>query len=951
MIARKLKVFSKLISTKTPLYIFLALLLSVSAQAATLTVTTLADNESDGCTVGQCTLREAVADANNLAGSDTINFQTGLTGVIVLNGNHIFMDSNITINGPGARTLSVSGNNQSRVFIVSNPTLGSATVNISGLTVTGGNALPVLLGATLIGDGGGILNTNGSTLNLTEVTVAGNSATSLGGGIATRALLLDTTVTNITRSTIHNNTSVVGGGGISNVGTQLISSATTTVTNSTISNNSCLAEGGGISNTLGIMNLTNNTISYNNSTVAGGGIVNVAVTPLGTVRLRNNIIATNTAVVNTNLISSDVLGIFTSLGNNLIGNNLNATASFTASVFVGGNPTPNANADLVGRIGVGFQIIDPRLGGLQNNGGPTNTRLQMAGSPAINAGNNCVTNSSCASNNPPFNLTVEQRGAGFPRQVGANVDIGATEGETTAPAAYTVNTLADNETDGCLVNLCTLREAIIDANNTPDANLINFQNGLTGTILLTLGQLVPSSNMTIQGPGARVISVNGNDASRVFLIATPLLGGDITVNISGLNITNGTAFPVGGLAGDGGGILNGALLGLVSGKSTLNLTEVSITDNEATSLGGGVATRLGADTNITRSLIANNTSNAVPFIPGGDVGGGGLSNAILSTTTISNTTVSNNTSLAAAGGILNIAGIVNSTNNTISHNRSVLVGGGVVSLVGVLPPLGVTYLRNTIIARNDALFTTNIISSDVLGILGSFQSLGNNLIGNNLNAELNFTASVFVNATPVPNANADLVGNVVLANQIIDPLLDILANNGGQTDSRLPLSNSPAMNRGNNCVLTNICTPNPGGNNPPFALTTDQRGAGFPRLFDSAVEIGAIEVPLAITSADVTVSGRVMVDTEKFVSGVTIRVTDMNGATRTVMTNNFGYFTIENLEAGETISIQAFHKKYRFTGRILTPSEDVTDLVIIGSSGADFIVGDSEKTEKLDTDF
>lgn len=930
---------------KSVFYVLSFFLLTISAQAATFTVTTLADNESDGCSTNQCTLREAVEAANGAAGSDTINFQTDLSGVIVLNGSQILITSNITINGPGARMLSVSGNNLSRVFAVSNPVVGSATANISGLTITGGNALPVLLNGSLIGDGGGILNTNGATLNLTEVNVTGNAATSLGGGVATRALLLDTTNTNITRSTISNNTSVVGGGGVSNVGTQLISSAVTTITNSTISNNNSLAEGGGVSNTLGIMQLTNNTISYNNSTVAGGGIVNVAVTPLGSVSLRNNIIATNTAVLNTNIISSDALGIFNSLGNNLIGNRLNAEASFSASVIVGGNPTPNVNGDIVGSVSTN-QIIDPLLGNLQNNGGPTNTRLQMFGSPAINRGNNCVVNSSCPSVNPPSPLTTDQRGAGFPRQVGSAVDIGATEGETTAPATYTVTTLADNETDGCLVNQCTLREAITDANNTPDTNLIVFQNGLTGTIFLTAGQLVPSTNMTIRGPGARAISVSGSNGSRVFMIATPILGGDITVSISGINITGGRAFPVGDLAGDGGGILNGALLGVVSGKSTLNLTEVSITGNEATSLGGGVATRLGAETNITRSLVSANTSNAVPFVPGGDVGGGGISNAVLSTTNISNTTITNNTSLAAAGGILNAAGIVNSTNNTISHNRSVLVGGGVVSLVGVLPPLGTTYLRNTIIARNNSLFTTNIISSDVLGVLGSFQSLGNNLIGNNFSAEVNFAASAFVNATPLPNAQADFVGNVAIANQIIDPLLGELRNNGGQTDSRLPAQTSPVINAGNNCVVTNTCAVNPFGKNPPFALTTDQRGAGYPRLIDTAVEIGAIEVPLAPTSADVTISGQVLANNAKYLSRATVSVLLPNGEVRTTITNGFGYFEFRNLEAGETIVVRVSHKQYAFEPQIITPSDDVLDMVITGFSLTDLKMSDGSSATK-----
>ncbi len=498
-------------------------------------------------------------------------------------------------------------------------------------------------------------------------------------------------------------------------------------------------------------------------------------------------------------------------------------------------------------------------------------------------------------------------------------------------ATFTVTTLADNESDGCGINQCTLREAIDDANGNLVSDTINFQAGLTGTITLTMGQLVISSNMTINGPGARLISVNGNDATRVFLIATPILGGDFTADISGLTITNGAAFPVGGLAGDGGGILNGALLGILSGKSTLNLTEVAILDNEATSLGGGIATRLGAETNITRSLIAGNTANALP-LPTSDVGGGGVSNAALSTMTITNTTITNNTSLAAGGGILNAAGIVNLTNNTISHNKSVLLGGGVVSLVGVVPPLGVTYLRNTIIANNDALFTTNIISSDVLGILGSFQSLGNNLIGNNFSAEADFSASVFVGTTPQPNASFDLVGNVVIANQIIDPLLGNLQDNGGPTDSRLPSTLSPVMNAGNNCVVTNTCPTNPNGSNPPFALLTDQRGTGFPRLIDSAVEIGAIEVPLPVLSANVSISGQVLDNTGRAIPRVMVQVTDTSGEIHSAVSNSFGYFTLEGLEAGSTVFIQAFHKRYSFVPQVLTPFEDIFKMTITGES-------------------
>lgn len=127
------------------------------------------------------------------------------------------------------------------------------------------------------------------------------------------------------------------------------------------------------------------------------------------------------------------------------------------------------------------------------------------------------------------------------------------------------------------------------------------------------------------------------------------------------------------------------------------------------------------------------------------------------------------------------------------------------------------------------------------------------------------------------NASLDLVGNVFIGNQIIDPLLGNLQNNGGSTDSRLPSILSPAMNAGNNCVVTNYCPVNPQDNNPPFALLTDQRSTGFPRLIDTAVEIGAIELPLGVLASDISISGQVRTDEGKYLSRVTIRVIRVNG--------------------------------------------------------------------------
>jgi hypothetical protein len=63
---------------------------------------------------------------------------------------------------------------------------------------------------------------------------------------------------------------------------------------------------------------------------------------------------------------------------------------------------------------------NPKLGPLQNNGGPTFSQALLSGSPAIDAGDDSVLG-------PPLTLTTDQRGPGFPRKSGLHVDIGAFE--------------------------------------------------------------------------------------------------------------------------------------------------------------------------------------------------------------------------------------------------------------------------------------------------------------------------------------------------------------------------------------------------------------------------------------------------------------------------------------------------------------------------------------------
>ena len=143
--------------------ILLGVLLVSSAEAATNTVTTLADS-------GAGSLRQALADS---AAGDTIAF--AVTGTIALTSGELVITNSLTISGPGATNLAVSGNSARRVFRISAP---GATVTISGLTICNGKSADGIDGDQWSGgpalspggDGGGILSLGALTLERCHVT-------------------------------------------------------------------------------------------------------------------------------------------------------------------------------------------------------------------------------------------------------------------------------------------------------------------------------------------------------------------------------------------------------------------------------------------------------------------------------------------------------------------------------------------------------------------------------------------------------------------------------------------------------------------------------------------------------------------------------------------------------------------------------------------------------------
>ena len=216
------------------------------ASASTLTVTDCSGSTSDAGS-----LPTAVASA---ASGDTITFKPGLScpakSPITLTST-ISINQNLTITGPGASTMVVSGDNAVEVFAVN-----SGTVTISGLTIENGVS-PA--------GGGGILNDG--TLTINSSTVSGNTDNGESGGGG--GILNEGTLT-INSSTVSGNTANdYPGGGIFNF------TGTLTINSSTVSGNTVNGfPGGGIGNFSGFLTINSSTVSGNTS-VEGAGIISV----------------------------------------------------------------------------------------------------------------------------------------------------------------------------------------------------------------------------------------------------------------------------------------------------------------------------------------------------------------------------------------------------------------------------------------------------------------------------------------------------------------------------------------------------------------------------------------------------------------------------------------------------------------------------------------------------
>lgn len=339
----------------------------------------------------RCSLRAAIEEANaTTSTADAILFALPDPSIIDLTLGELEIKSQIAIVGPGARRLTVqrsfaAGTPDFRIFHIFGFHFGAT---VRGITVRNGRITGALFG-------GGFYVDNGLPLTLVDVTVSNNFAL-YGGGLANAGSV------NITRSLFTGNRGNNWAGAIYNMNNPV--RRPVWIKNSTITGNSANAHGA-ISND-GTLLLVNSTITHNSADEITSGIASYSE---GTVTVLNTIIGSDTSPTLTSLG-----GAFISLGNNIVTDARNSTGFVNG---VNGDQVSNSNA------------IDPLLGSLMNNGGQTDTRALLAGSPAINTGNNCVLTGKC-STNPVFRLTTDQR-PGFDRRFAGTVDIGAFERDST----------------------------------------------------------------------------------------------------------------------------------------------------------------------------------------------------------------------------------------------------------------------------------------------------------------------------------------------------------------------------------------------------------------------------------------------------------------------------------------------------------------------------------------
>jgi len=525
------------------------------------------------------------------------------------------------------------------------------TLNIQNGSIIGGAG-----GGNTADIHGGGISTSVGTTTVDASTVSANSAVDYGGGIINSGTLI------IVDSTFNGNSAEDGGG--------IFNNGTTTVNNSTLSGNSSDEDGGGIYNfdggsggtiTLNHCTVTDNTADSDSDGVGdGGGIYNYQDSSATTINFKSTIVTGNNDLSGTG--AEDCLNH----SGTLASQDYNLTGSGTGCSLGDTNDQTTADAKLLP---------------LADNGGDTETHALITGSPALDqipAGTNgCGTT-----------YTEDQRGEPRPFPTGGSCDIGSYEHYV----RYVATTGSDSGND-CTVSGSPCATVIHAVNEALGGDTISIASGT----YTETGSINVSKNLQFVGAGVEQSILDGGGTHRVLAIGisvnvnitdlTLQNGYDSTGNGGG-GINNGgnltlirTKVTGNSATTFGGGILTYGDLAIldstisdnqtvgtnkhgggifITGLPVVTIERTTISGNSATGPSGGIHNQGEVSLELTNVTISDNTAYS----------GGGMTNTSVTTTTILNSTVANNHLLEGGhtGGIANFA-TLNIKNTIVAGNE------------------------------------------------------------------------------------------------------------------------------------------------------------------------------------------------------------------------------------------------------------------------------------------
>lgn len=578
------------------------------ANAAEIKVNSL-DND------GSKSLRQAISGA---ADGDTVLIVA--TGTINLD-RPIAVQRSIRIEGAeGPLQHIISGQGMDQIFTI-NPGknvviarlslvdgVGSAVSSEGNLTIENSR----ILNSSTTGDGGGVLQAGGS-LVIEKSYFAGNSANGSGGAVAVigaSATIKSTGFGGIVDGSPVGNSTDGSGGAIHFDA----AGDTLSITSSTFYLNSSL-QGGAI-------NLQNGSGAGTNLTMVDNALISEIVN-------------------HAHAAGSSSLSLQNSLlsGSNGPTDNVSGAVSFTGTNLSG-------------------SLEDLGLGNPGDFGGTSTTFPILPGSPAIDSGDSSLLTSDARDQRGLARFSDGNGDGG-----GDVVDLGAFEIQHYLVTATQIRGSAtggvDDEGFGNPFDPSDDADSIasadvfaklsktgksdigdaIGANNAAGGGAVSFSSRVVpGRLFLKGSALEIRSDVTIYGPGADQLAIDGDGRSSVFIV-----GEDANAYIFGIAIENG-------MASSGAGMQ-------IQTTGGVDLTEVSVAENAASLSGGGMSVETGA-LQLSRSAVINNSA-------GGS--GGGLSGSDVSTIAIDNSTISYN-SAGSSGGAIHSTGTVEIESSTLVGN-------------------------------------------------------------------------------------------------------------------------------------------------------------------------------------------------------------------------------------------------------------------------------------------